>query len=112
MSGLPAPAGLVAEPSYQALVVGPVVLFQLDTDFVGHRRARARVAGCEVRPVDVGQAKELDGLVVDRTRVGEEVPAVDDVDPVAAEDLLQVLELVDVVPAGAVAVEPVLEAVE
>src|SRR5215472_4779246 len=104
---VPPPAWLVAEPGGQALVVRAEVLLQRSPHGLGHRRARAGVVAAEQGMTAAGQAKEVQDLVVDGAGVGEEVAAVDDVDPVAAEDPLQALELVGVLPASAVGVVPV-----
>src|SRR5215470_13317962 len=100
---LSAPARLVAEPRRQALVVRAEMLLKRGPYRLRHRRTGACVVPPEGRMTAVRQAEELDDLVVDRGRIGEEVIAVDHVDPVAAHQLFQTLELVSVVPAGPVA---------
>src|SRR5215469_12923291 len=100
---LSAPARLVTEPRRQALVVRPEMLLKRGPYRLRHRRTGACVVPPEGRMTAVRQAEELDDLVVDRGRIGEEVIAVDHVDPVAAHQLFQALKLVSVVPAGPVA---------
>src|SRR5690349_24956475 len=80
------------------------MLLELGAQRVGHGGPGARVLGGEGGPAMVGQAKEIAGPVVARVWVGEEVSAVDYVDPVPAEDTRQVVELVGVVAAAAVGV--------
>src|ERR1035437_11125409 len=99
-----APARLVAQPPGQALVVRPVVLLQGGPHFPGHGRARAGIAALEDGMAAAGQPEELKHPVIDRPGVGEVGIAVDDVDPLPAEDPFQPLELPGVLTAGAVGV--------
>src|SRR5205085_4881378 len=87
---LAAPARLAAEPGGQALVVRTIVLLQRGADGLRHRRAGTGVLRGEDGMVR-GQAEEVEDLVIGRPGIGEEVIAVDDMDPVAAEDPLEVL---------------------
>src|SRR5215510_15325004 len=101
---VPPPAWLVAEPGGQALVVRAEVLLQRSPHRLRHGRPWSGVARGKDDVPTVGQAEEVQDLVVGGAGVGEEVAAVDDVDPVAAEDPFQALELVSILPAGAVGV--------
>src|SRR6516225_4831147 len=81
-----------AQPCGEALVVRPEVLLELGAQRVGHGGPGASVLGGEGGPAMVGQAQEIEGPVVARAGVGEEVSAVDYVDPVPAEDARQAVE--------------------
>jgi len=74
------------------------VIFQRGTHRFGHWRARTGLRPLESRVTPVRQAKEVEHLVIDRSWIGEEVSAFHDVDTLTAEEALQALELVNVVP--------------
>src|SRR5215469_18570197 len=99
-----APAGLATQPCGEALVVRAEMLRELGTQRVGHGGPGASVLGGEGGSAMVGQAQEIEGPVIARAGVGEEVSAVHHVDPVPAEDARQAVELFGVVAAAAVGV--------
>src|SRR5487761_583559 len=104
------PARRAPQPSRQPLVVLPEMLVQRGPQARRHWRARTGVPRRERGVAEVWQAEELEHSVVLRPRVVEEVAAVDDVNPVATEGALKALELVGIVTAGAVGIQPVIAA--
>jgi hypothetical protein len=83
-----APAWLVAQPGGEPLIVRAEMLLQGGPDRAGHRGPGPGILRGEGRGAQVGQAEEVENLVVHRPWRVEELAAVDHVDPVTAEDAL------------------------